>query len=336
MPAAVTAAKRKKKAYDPWEAHFRNAIRQRVWGDAKFVAAPNQAIGATLKIIKHLNMEQCSGDAAAAKKARGELAQAKHKLTSRLLNELRSHVQGKMKKRATKVINAKEFYPTAEQVFACVKRDPNCGMRAFAFYWDIILPSAVLENDNWEKQHRWFNMISAAALNDGAPCITPETEAFAAMVYDNCLIRWIELANQKKNSTKNVCILNVDKHLDGKKTDGDTNYLTIENTPNLKPKYTIAGRGQLKMGGGWGNGIAAYKALAQEATEARELGTTLDLEQRVLWNVKEKHDIGADTTLAEWMRTKTPRRASPEPAAGVDDLWDESDDEIREVLQAGG
>ena len=100
---------------------------------------------------------------------------------------------------------ANKWVPTIEQILDCATREQYLdqteeGKALFAYYWDVLLMK-VVGKKHWDKPFRHYKTIGEAVHDDrqdDAACITPGTEAFLYLLFDNCEQKWIHLADEKR------------------------------------------------------------------------------------------------------------------------------------------
>ena len=102
--------------------------------------------------------------------------------------------------------------------------------------------------------------------------------------------------------------------------------LTIEEHPDLKPKWTKSGRGQARFKGFALEGVELCKELAKKCRAERKKEHCPPMEQCILAKVREKNQIPGECTVEQWNRSKKKKSTTAvEDDEGVEDLWGDSD-----------
>jgi hypothetical protein len=166
------------------------------------------------------------------------------------------------------------------------------------WYVDSWLEQAAT-SEYWNKKIRYFKMPTSTFQYDGKPrdYVTPASEAFGLLVYDNCRDKWMKQYEWKQQG----------KALPKGKKD-----------PNWKmfaAKYTDPNSGS-KTGGGWKpEGLVKYEEYMNLIKKLRveDAANQNKMQQLALDLVREKNEITATSPNKGRKRGKA--TDSPEPAS---------------------
>jgi hypothetical protein len=174
-------------------------MKREVWPWWKFPPYTHQEMGVmALASLAGADLLGSPGYAALDKEeTRDKWVLNNHTELLKLLNGLRSYVNQRLRKVVlAKLIKDKGACPSLEKILGCATRDkavidlddPN-DLGIADWYYEQYLPRSTADAKTWPPTIRHYKIISEAFTqhNKDLLCITPETEAYAVVSYDNFL-----------------------------------------------------------------------------------------------------------------------------------------------------
>jgi len=192
------------------------------------------------------------------------------------------------------------------------------------------MPKAAGVSKVWNDQIKYYGLLSTHHPLDSPEkiYITPQTEAFAALIWENSRDRWPLLFAHKSKNPGRITYVK-DKSKKGNIKPGYT-AIDISENDKFKGKYTKSDSGQTAMGGWSADGLRRYVDLVKINKEARKKRTTPDLENKILGIVRKQAGIKGNTS-EEQRRIYLGQEAERPQMEEVTGLLDESDFDITEV-----
>ena len=253
------------------------------------------------------------------------------------LTKQRQYVQNQVKSAANEWMDQHNGdLPIPGQIRLCTSRElpltqpttMDKNLELAAWYYDKLLPNVCGERKIWPEDVRHFEHISDATLpeSEGKKLrITPSTEAFAHIVYENNYSKWKKMwVVKKENPGKKMMIIKHAKADDDK--DPKVHYCLLSD--GFEAKYSLPDCGQAKFGGWKKEGLEKFAKTMAKCKEVRTNNRKKceEWEDAVLAKVKEDNGIAFDS-LEEKQRAK--KRKTEPVVASVDEVADimDSDEE---------
>ena len=240
---------------------------------------------------------------------------------TKVLNNTRSYVQGRLKEKLFKFVDENGRWPTLAELRACVTRefDPNKPemMAIFVWYWNELLPVAAFYMEHWGVSIRCNNTISQAHF-PGKPNKKYITQAHEAMCYvlmannmrpeANQEGKW-ELMYRLKGLHKGKKFINraitppgaafkdpltnerVNYHVGDK-------FITLYEDQGHGGRFTDTTSGQNRFGGWKPEGRRLFRTIRDANKLAREKDTTKAIELAALVKVKQINSTASQLAAA--------------------------------------
>ena len=326
--AGKTRKGRRKRKSTPLDDEFVNlvssTIKRKCWTKVKLISSPTQLKKVTEYVLRQTGME---GLFAADNTITAEGVKTlndSQDLVAQKFNELRSSVQNAMKEvgiQWMKDHNCNKL-PSEAEIMRIINRDPTMNLDLFEWWWDKFIPKAAGDKSIWPPDNRYFGNISTHAPQSSptTPYVTASTEAWAALVLDNCHRRWPAIMELKEKNSAKIIYVTGDETPEPKE---GIQYVNLEKDAKFAGKYTRIDSGQVAYGG-WST--AGYRKFAQlkaanEAGRAKE--TTLALETEMLARLRTKYKIQG-TSMEESRALNKGKKSTPMPEVEeIDDLFDD-------------
>jgi hypothetical protein len=259
-----------------WSNVIYDEVKDTLWPGLKFCNTELRCVNATYRVLNRMKpteFQNLVGNELDEGKAQWVANNADHVRGG--LNDVRNYAQSNIRAEIVGRRVAKKWVPSIEQILDCATREQYLdqteeGKKLFAYYWDVLLMK-VVGKKHWDKPFRHYKTIGEAVhadRQDDAACITPGTEAFLYLLFENCEQKWIHLANEK--------IL-------GKKHD--------PTHVNCKVPFVDKDAGQQKWGGWSALGRKRYVELKGKIKDARAQDHVKVLEENCLERLRIEHDI---------------------------------------------
>jgi hypothetical protein len=220
--------------------------------------------------------------------------------------------------------------PTQEEMLKCLKRDIKTDderlMAVFMWYWDVYLPLSTGSRHQFNPSQRRYATISTCAPQNkpNKPFITPETEAYAVLCFENSYERCLR-TSQLKAKFPGKKIVPAKKKKDGTIPQEDDYELRGEKCysfgPSSKGKWTLADAGQSEFGGWHSDGLDRYNELRLLAKNARQHPNCKVVEEESLAQLRQHLQITAPNHDAHLAQGRAQRVIPDE----LPDTWDDSD-----------
>jgi hypothetical protein len=198
--------------------------------------------------------------------------------------------------------------PTEEEIDLVLERSMDMKDERHSdimiWYWDELLPAAVVEKGCWKQNTRYFNIISVSKreIGNGLRFITPATEAFALAVYVNYFSGWHEMYKLRKQLEKDHPKNKLKFQPRKKKSPSDPDYVVdlgrqtcYLQSPKYEAKWTKSDRGN-SVAGGWSQtGMLVYKRFYDQLEAKREDAQRIEAEKIILAELRQIMNITADS-----------------------------------------
>ncbi len=257
------------------------------------------------------------------------------------INARRNYCQSEVKKTFHAFVS-KYPTPSLPDLFLCFKRrlDPkNPNNHNTIFCWaNVILPSSIGNKHDYSENVRFYQTILNAhhRARSNYDDVTPETEAFAMLIVENCYSKWVTqrrllLEKSAEIGDKRVQIAPEKKPSHDKK--GQRTFFLYESEhPGLKTKYTKSYGGQQEFGGWTAEGVKRWKELTKACRKYRKTDGGKTWEAVVLELLRQKEGIQGNTADEEKKMKGKKRKeediaAASEPVSALFSDDDMADDE---------
>ena len=225
--------------------------------------------------------------------------------------------------------------PTQEEMLKCLKRDIKTDdermMAVFMWYWDVYLPLSTGSRHEFNPSQRRYATISTCAPQNkpNKPFITPETEAYAVLCFENSYERCLR-TSQLKTKFPGMKIVPAKRKMDGTIPENDDFELRGNKCysfgPSSKGKWTLADAGQSEFGGWHKDGLDRYNELRLLAKNARQNPNCKVVEEQSLEQLRQHLQITAPNHDAHLAQGRAQRVIPFE----LPDTWEDSDTDDEE------
>lgn len=261
------------------------------------------------------------------------------------LGEHRSYIQNRLRVAAFSWMRDHEGnLPAVGTIYACANRKVSMTIAAqkevFVWYVDEFLPKATGIPGAFDEKVRYYMPISEAhPLNKPKePSVTPSTEAIAAVLFDNCRVKWMEFYKLKQKYGNKAIITKKHKP-EGAEEPTITPKNIIVYDKKYKGKYTVADGGQNKFGGFKVEGLSKFMDAKISNKEARAEPENVAKEVAVMAELRERNDITAESYDAENGASGVKRKEvlvvdKHGDAIKATDMWEDLGDESQDEENA--
>lgn len=200
----------------------------------------------------------------------------------KVLNGTRQYVQQQMHKAADSFMSKNGgILPEMTEIEAILKRKVNLddeqALTTFVWWWDEVLNSVCGNKYDWNPKKRHYYKISECVpqdpLDDGDLAMPINTEAFAAVMFENYREEWLSQFNKKEEDEDAI--------------------LTKTKDSEVLTKYTKPFVGQNAFGAWDPDGLARFVVLKKYNKAGRNSPNCGEVEQKVLDMVRAKHKVTA-------------------------------------------
>ena len=321
---SVAPKRSRSKAHSSVQMLLRETLKNEVWRVMKFISSEKQ-----MRLLASFTLKQANLTGKFDKK--GQLTEEgvdfveKHEvLINKMLNEHRSYCQTAMKDVCIAYMTDKNVkqLPPQEAFEKILRRDKDLDEELFIWWWTEYMPKAAGSARIWNKTVYYFGRLSDhAPRNDPKKWyITPSTEAWGAILIDNCRTRWPKLMDVKTKSSGRIYYSKSSKL--GEKA--GLKLINVRLDKDFVGKYTKVEQGARKYGGWSPEGLKKYSEYIKMNKEARLNPATAELEGRILEQIRERDGItGKD--WADHKRQSTGGEAAATEVEEIDGLFDMAD-----------
>ena len=299
---------------------FKSVVRSKIWRFCKFVPSTNKEemrLGAKIftymaeKIprLKDMNSVQ-----------KENWIRCHLNIMGQKINQTRSYATSEMKKAAMKEYEShNKTLPSLDMVVACAKRDLDLSnpdhVNVLNFYWDVILPRACGNMNDWGKDKRFYSTIQEAAPLDNPKkvFVTPSTEAFCVLTYHNNRDSWVAMAEVLDKVDGNKKLVHAKKKGQEDKGIEETATTVKLYGKKYKPLWSESDSGSSRKGGFTKDGLKQFKKYVDMITAARKKPESLELEKEFLVLLRKKHDVTGNS-IEEDNANKKRKRVDNGPA----------------------
>ena len=309
---------------------IKSTVRDHVFKKFKFVTNDEQNLALCNATITAMNKEELTGEGPEKDLARTKFQVDYGDTISSSLNNSRNYVQTQTQR------SAYEWWESHNKTLPSFKDIADCFQRkldttdaenadSILFYCEYFLPKLTGNARDYSDKIRYFQTISEAKSGSNAEHfdITPETEAFGLVLFENYREKWLEIFKikekiKKKAKAKKHRIAVVSKKKSAAHTEsGKCEYYYTEDNEKLATKYTDPSSGQKQFGGWTNDGIKKYSSYRIYQIKVRKKDYCAAWETAVKDLLRKERSITEATWELEQKKKGKAAKASPTAAVPV-------------------
>ena len=303
---------------------LRDTLKNEVWRVMKFISSKNQMRTLAIFTVKKSGLKDKFNQDGQLTPEGLDFVEKHEIRISKMLNEQRSSCQSAMKDVCLAYMKDKgvDKLPPQDEILKILRRDKDLDKDLFIWWWTEYMPKAAGSARVWTKQLYYFGRLcDHAPQNDKTKVyITPSTEAWGALLMDNCRKRWPKLMALKAKSSGKIMYCKND-NFDNKV---GFKHVNVASDPDFAGKYTKVDLGQRKYGGWSKEGLKYYTTLVKMNKEARAKPATKVLEDEILKTIRTRHGI-TGSNWAEYKKQTSGSQAVIDVDDKVKGLFDMDD-----------
>lgn len=342
--AALNSNKRAKKIdkHDEMVGVIKKAIKYHVFKTFKLITDDDGETRLAEAVMEWIDIAGYKGDGDAVRVKRNGFMASCPQVCTQILNDHRNYTQSSVKDVCYRYMVEEKVYglPALADILQCALRkldlEDDDKLENALWYVDRLLPKFTGTKREFNHEIRYYQTISKAKLNKTGdlPDITPETEAFGYLLYENNFKKWIKLnklEDDHPNKSGKTQVLT--KKKDGFVEKDEYRYFYVSEHEDLGTPYTNPDAGQQQFGGWNRKGILRYIELVKNIRKARESRDGKKWEKALLDKLREEKGITANNHADQQKldgRKKSP--STPKFATGVSakQLFDYEESESEE------